>query len=642
MQPAPKKAGLNVIGKPSEMSAAQVLAGEESRHCPYCYETISVNAKKCWRCHEYFAPPREDLDDRMFQLARREVLQDCLIDIKKWITRIGIGSVAGLLLIGTLSLFRFQDMLEDMVAQRVEVVSGPVLVETEEKLDETEEVLDDVHDNIRLAQHRISQFDEMDDKLVQTHTAIAKIENAKQGLESRAQRLATQFEQLESRVISAKRELRDDRDRKLEETLGEFASQVVTYDKLQAMLTGTNAPQNRELLTALTPMQFRRISLISPFTLSSGHPTVVFLPSVRLEWHFENTEVGEVLYRVHYDTRRDFKSNSAGVGTTRLTNLTLPQNFPHGPVYWRVEAVDAQGVVQATSDVGYFEYYANSLDRIRSTGVIRIGVACAAQSEFAYFDENQGQLTGYDIELSRWLAARLMPSMPEVRPVFIGYTWNRLLETVHRNEVDFIISTITITPQREEEYGLRFSKPYYSTRQACVVCEKGTIHTATDLHQRRIAVQAGTSSEPVGEAFTESTNLMRVPSTEVAFEKLVGGQIDAVITDYDFAQKEVRRLNRPCRVIPLEAADYPQDYRGMRVDQYGIAVAKPETDLLERINNALDAAKRQNVLQTLKSRYVNRDISSFVLQPLPVEPANPTPVATPMMGKKLPINVLRR
>ena len=233
----------------------------------------------------------------------------------------------------------------------------------------------------------------------------------------------------------------------------------------------------------------------------------------------------------------------------------------------------------------------------------------AAQSEFAYYDENQGQLTGYDIELSRWLAARMMPTMPEVRPVFIGYTWNRLLETVHRNEVDFIISTITITPQREEEYGLRFSKPYYSTRQACVVCEKGTIHTATDLHNRRIAVQAGTSSEPVGEAFTESTNLMRVPSTEVAFEKLVGGQIDAVITDYDFAQKEVRRLSRPCRVIPLEASDYPQDYRGMRVDQYGIAVAKPETDLLERINNALDAAKRQNVLQTLKSRYVNRDIS---------------------------------
>ena len=123
-------------------------------------------------------------------------------------------------------------------------------------------------------------------------------------------------------------------------------------------------------------MQFRRISLISPFTLSSGHPTVVFLPSVRLEWHFENTEVGEVLYRVHYDTRRDFKSSNVGVGTTRLTNLTLPQNFPHGPVYWRVEAVDAQGVVQATSDIGYFEYYANSLDRIRSTGVIRIGVAC--------------------------------------------------------------------------------------------------------------------------------------------------------------------------------------------------------------------------------------------------------------------------
>lgn len=610
----------------SQLPAERERSGE-NRHCPYCYETISVNARKCWRCHEYFSLPKDELDDRAFQLARREVLQDCLIDIKKWITRVGIGSVAGLLIIGTLSLFRFQDMLTRMVSDNVQVATVPVLNRTEEKLQETEQVLNEVQRSILLAQHRISQFDQMDAKLAEANSAILKIDDSKQGLELRATRLADQFETLEDRFVSAKRELRDDRERRLEETLGSFASQMVTYNKLKEMLSKTDAAENQQLLAAIDPLQFRRISLLSPFTLSSDRPRVVFSPSVRLQWQLDGYELGEIVFRVTCDTQRNFQSGSAEQQTTRLSYCGLPTGFRHGPIYWRVEAIDRAGKVRATSDVGHFEFYANSIDRIRNTGVVRVGVACSTDGEFAYFDETQNRLTGYDIELTRLLSRRLMPGMSDVRPQFIGYSWNRLLNAVRRGEVDFIISTITITPQREEEYGLRFSKPYYSTHQACIVLQESGLTSAGQIYGRRIAAQAGTSSEMAAEAFTESAQLLRVASTDVAIKDLVRGKVDAVVTDFDFAQSQVRQLGRPAAVIRLHESDFPENYRGVRVEQYGIAVAKPESELLERLNNAIDAVKRENELQNLKAQHVTRQRSTVALRRLPA-PAASRPIST--------------
>ena len=151
-------------------------------------------------------------------------------------------------------------------------------------------------------------------------------------------------------------------------------------------------------LAKLEPMPLRQISVVNPFTLSSDYPTFVFSSSARFEWCFDGYDLGEITYRVHFDTQRDFAR--AGQGTTRLAKLDLPPDFPHGPVYWNVEAIDRNGQLMATSDDGYFEFYENSNDRIRRTGGIRIGVACSVEEEFSYFDNAQRRLTGFDIELA--------------------------------------------------------------------------------------------------------------------------------------------------------------------------------------------------------------------------------------------------
>lgn len=621
MESLPKNTKLHVLKQsPEEQHAAsQDLPEDQSRQCPYCNETISLHARKCWRCHEYFAPPREDLDDRVFQFARREVLQDVVFDIKKWIARIGIGSFAGIMLVTFLGTMRFQDVLEGMVSNHVQLATAPVLESTEEKLKQSESVLDEVQDNIRLAQHRIAQFDRLDEKLANTEGAVLKVENARQSLEDRAGKLGEQFEQLESRFINAKRELRVDREKRLEEMLSNYANRVVTFEKLYNLYSDVDSPDKQQLLAKLQPLRHRRISLTSPFSLSGEQPTVVFSPSVQLEWRFEGYDLGEVTYRVYYDRQGDFSSDRAERGTTRLAKMELPPHFLHGPVYWRVEAIDGNDEILATSDVGYFEFFENSIDRIRSTGVIRVGVACSSEGEFAYFDKEHGHLTGYDIELTRWLSPLLFPENPEVRPVFIAYNWNRLLDSVRRNEVDFIISTITITQDREEEYGLKFTRPYYKTTQACVVFQDSGVRSPMHLRGRRVAVQGGTSSETVAVAFTDPANLHRVDTPDIAFEELIRRHVDAVITDFDFAQSQVRRLQIPASVIPLREADFPRSYQGVRHEAYGIAVAKTENDLVTRLNGAIDQAASQGVLEAFRRQFITGN-QAPVVRRLPPNP----------------------
>ncbi|MDC0934778.1 ABC transporter substrate-binding protein [Pirellulales bacterium] len=598
-------------------ATVQLLPEGESRQCPYCSESISIRARKCWRCHEHFSLPTDDIDERAYQFARREVLQDCVVDIKKWIARLGFGSIAGIALVALLSTMRFQDMLEDLVAERVHAATGPVLSATEQKLGDAEDVMDDVEDKMRLAKHRIAQFDWIQEKLSETESTILQVEDARQGLETRAAILKDQFGQLEHRFLHAKRELRNDRDRRVDKLLSQFSNRVLMAEQLHKALAASSSPACQQVLAALGPLERRQIDLVTPVMLATDQPTVLFANAVRMEWHFPGHEVGEVNYRVSCDVDPSFQSARLKQSITRLTNYQLPPDFPRGPVYWRVEALDRDGSVHATSKVGYFERYVDSIDRIRSTGTVRVGVAYSAQGEFAYFDEQHGRLTGFDIELSRWLASRLLPDMPDVQPIFVNYNWRQLFDSVSRNEADFVISTITITPEREEEYALRFSQPYYRTAQACVVLKESGIRTVAQMHGRRLAVQSGTSSEPVGEAFTDSANLYRAASSEAAFDALLQGQVDAVITDYDFAQGELRNLGPSATAIAIAESDFPANYRGVRAEEYGIAVARRESNLLNRLNNAIETAARANVLESLKLQFVTGNAIPESLMPLP-------------------------
>ena len=94
---------------------------------------------------------------------------------------------------------------------------------------------------------------------------------------------------------------------------------------------------------------------------------------------------------------------------------------------------------------------AQQLDRIKKAGVIRIGTE-GVFVPYSYHDE-QGRLTGYDVELARAVAAKI-----GVQAQFIESSWDSLLAGVDAGRFDIVVNQVEASAARRAKYD--FSVPY--------------------------------------------------------------------------------------------------------------------------------------------------------------------------------------
>ena len=143
---------------------------------------------------------------------------------------------------------------------------------------------------------------------------------------------------------------------------------------------------------------------------------------------------------------------------------------------------------------------------------------------------------------------------------------------------------ITITEERLES--VNFSDPYYVAGQTIVVREDETgISGIEDLAGRLVGVQEGTTGDfecddLIEEGLFKSEDVRRFPQVNEVFLALESGQVDAVIMDEPVANR------------------YIEERGGMKTiggvfteEEFGIAIAKENKELLEQINAALKEIK---------------------------------------------------
>ena len=97
---------------------------------------------------------------------------------------------------------------------------------------------------------------------------------------------------------------------------------------------------------------------------------------------------------------------------------------------------------------------AQQLDRIKKAGVIRIGTE-GVFVPYSYHDE-QGRLTGYDVELARAVAAKI-----GVQAQFIESSWDSLLAGVDAGRFDIVVNQVEASAARRAKYD--FSVPLRTT-----------------------------------------------------------------------------------------------------------------------------------------------------------------------------------
>ena len=202
----------------------------------------------------------------------------------------------------------------------------------------------------------------------------------------------------------------------------------------------------------------------------------------------------------------------------------------------------------------------------------------AAYAPFESQNE-KGEIVGFDIEVVQAAAAKA-----GVEVKFVNTPWEGIFNALAQGDRDMLASSITITDERKQT--MDFSDPYFNAQQLIAVKQDSKVAKFEDLKKLKVGVQTGTTGD---EAVTKllgkaSTNIKRFESTPLALKELESGGVDAVVADNGVVIHYVAN-NPGGKFKTVSDAEFVPE-------QYGIAVKKGNTELLEKLKSNLQVCVR--------------------------------------------------
>ena len=225
---------------------------------------------------------------------------------------------------------------------------------------------------------------------------------------------------------------------------------------------------------------------------------------------------------------------------------------------------------------------------ILQRGKLRVGIITDSKP-FGFYDKNW-EIKGYDADLARYIAQYILKS-PNAVEFFPVTPANRMLK-VSTGELDMVIATVTITPQREEI--IDFSIPYDYAGQALLVRSDSRITSIADLAGQNVGVVFGTTAEKNMLSLAPEATIIGFRNYRVAYEALKKRKIDALTSD-DTILSAFAFEDKSVKLLPKRYSREP----------YGIALrqGKSTQRLRENINFAITDMKNRNKIIRLRKKW---------------------------------------
>ena len=229
-------------------------------------------------------------------------------------------------------------------------------------------------------------------------------------------------------------------------------------------------------------------------------------------------------------------------------------------------------------------------EEIIKRDIINIGINVNSKP-FGFIDKD-GSIQGYDADFARYIAQYLINNPAKVN--FVPVTpANRILK-VSTGEVDMVIATMTITPQRQEI--IDFSQPYDSAGQSLLVKSSSKITSIADLSGQNVGVIWGTTAEKNMLNLAPSANIIGFKSYDDAYKALKSGYINAVTSDDTLLSRYASEDNQ-VKLLPKRYSREP----------YGIGFKKGKSTkvLRAKVDYAITDMKQKNVIARLRKKWIN-------------------------------------
>ena len=213
----------------------------------------------------------------------------------------------------------------------------------------------------------------------------------------------------------------------------------------------------------------------------------------------------------------------------------------------------------------------------------------ATNAEFPPYEYYEGgEVVGIDAEIAAAIAEKLGMTL-EIEDM----AFDSIVTSVSTGKADMGVAGMTVTEDRLQN--VNFSDPYATATQVVILREDSDIQDVAGLEGKTVGVQLGTT----GDLFAEDIKDVTVERYNKGFEAvqaLSQEKIDAVIIDQEPAKVFVEENEG---LIILDEA--------YTVEEYAIAIAKDNTELLEQVNAALAELKESGKLDEIIGKYITAE-----------------------------------
>ena len=246
----------------------------------------------------------------------------------------------------------------------------------------------------------------------------------------------------------------------------------------------------------------------------------------------------------------------------------------------------------SSQDVGASQSAGDQLAQIRERGEIVIALE-GTWSPWNYHDED-GTLTGYDVEVGRLIAQEL-----GVEATFVEGQWDGLFAGLDSGRYDMVINGVDVDEDRQERYD--FSTPYAYNRTVIIVRGDNTdINSFEDLDGKTtantLASTYATLAESYGATATGVDDLLQT------IELLEAGRIDATlnaeVTFYDYMDQHPE--------ADLRVAAVSDDANPIAIP---FRMGEESASLREAVDQALADLSASGQLSELSQQFFGVDIS---------------------------------
>ncbi|RLL44927.1 amino acid ABC transporter substrate-binding protein [Oceanobacillus piezotolerans] len=232
----------------------------------------------------------------------------------------------------------------------------------------------------------------------------------------------------------------------------------------------------------------------------------------------------------------------------------------------------------------------NLYDKVIEEGVLTVGTE-GVYAPFSFHNE-EGELTGYDVEVIKEVANRL-----GVEVDFQETQWDSMFAGLNSERFDLIANQVGINEERLENYD--FSIPYtYSSAVVVVPADNEDITSFEDLEGKQSAQSLTSNYGSIAEE--NGAELVGVEGLSQAIELIKQGRADVTVNDKLAVLDYIKQQGDESIKVVAEADEH---------SEMAFTFNKGNEELVEAVNEQLEAMLEDGTLAEISEEWFGEDVS---------------------------------